>query len=95
MLFIVNFQRKKLEKSRNLQAAAHLAATTPRKLSKREEASREKRLKELDAWKARKAEEKERRERENQRLNEKERKRRAQEAAQRERILKLREIEVF
>ena len=57
-------------------------------------ADREKRLKDLDAWKQRKAEEKLAREKEIQQLADNEKKRRADEARQRERILKLREIEV-
>ena len=68
--------------------------STPRKMSRKEMADREKRLKDLDAWKQRKAEEKLAREKEIQQLADNEKKRRADEARQRERILKLREIEV-
>ena len=72
-----------------------LQSETPRAtMTRREAADREKRLKELDEWRQRKMEEKERKEKENKKLHDSIKKKKMEETRQRERILKMRELEV-
>jgi len=95
-------QKKEIEAWKQARKIAQLTKSTeleliqsetPRKTSQKEAASREKRLKELDAWKQRKADEKREKEAETKQLSARVKQKRLEEKRQQERILKIRELE--